>query len=53
LNKNINTEEKVPELNPLNWPVNPINGISAYYKDEEYLELFKASHNAIDIKVPQ
>jgi len=52
-NKSINVSDKVSELNPLAWPVNPINGISAYYKDQEYLELFKANHNAIDIKVPQ
>lgn len=53
LNKSVEQNEKVAELNPLSWPVNPVQWISAYYQDEEYKELFWASHNAIDIKVPQ
>lgn len=53
LNKNSIKDEKVAELNPLSWPVNPVQWLSAYYQDEEYKELFWANHNAIDIKVPQ
>ena len=39
--------------NPLTWPVNPIQWITAYFRDKEYEQMFWAEHNAIDIKVPQ
>jgi murein DD-endopeptidase MepM/ murein hydrolase activator NlpD len=45
------TGARVP--NPLLWPVNPVQGISAFYRDQEYKETFGAEHYAIDIKVPQ
>lgn len=35
------------------WPVEPIYGISAYFKDSGYQNRFKRVHNAIDIPVPQ
>ncbi|MDD2907570.1 MAG: peptidoglycan DD-metalloendopeptidase family protein [Candidatus Gracilibacteria bacterium] len=52
LSKNGSTD-KDTTVNPMRWPVNPIQGLSTYYHDEEYKELFGAEHNAIDIKVPQ
>ncbi|NVP17581.1 peptidoglycan DD-metalloendopeptidase family protein [Candidatus Gracilibacteria bacterium] len=53
LNKNNLDNTGSGVLNPISWPVNPVQGVSAYYKDDEYKELFGADHNAIDIKVPQ
>lgn len=41
------------DINPLLWPVNPKNWISAYYKDPSYTDFVWASHEAIDIRVPQ
>ena len=37
----------------INWPVDPSKGISAYYHDEAYKEVFSMRHDAIDIRVPQ
>jgi hypothetical protein len=37
----------------MTWPVNPIQWISAFYRDKDYEETFWAQHNAIDIRVPQ
>ena len=34
------------------WPANPVRGISAYFRDSEYLKLFGIPHNAIDIPLP-
>ena len=53
LSKTDDSEKSKNELNPISWPVNPVQWISAYYQDQEYKELFWANHNAIDIKVPQ
>ena len=41
------------EYSPLNWPVNPKKGISAYFHDEGYKKRFGLNHNAIDIPVEQ
>ena len=41
------TDEEDPHL--LLWPVEPIEGISAYFHDEEYLRLIGLRHDAIDI----
>ncbi|MBI5412692.1 peptidoglycan DD-metalloendopeptidase family protein [Candidatus Peregrinibacteria bacterium] len=37
---------------PLEWPINPIRGISAYYHDSTYPKRW-GIHNAIDIRTPQ
>ena len=39
--------------NPFDWPVSPALGISAYYRDEQYVESFGTDHDAIDVVVPQ
>ncbi len=31
------------------WPANPVHGISAQFRDPEYMRLFGVAHNAIDI----
>ncbi len=41
------------EYSPLNWPVNPKKGISAYFHDSGYKKRFQVAHNAIDIPVDQ
>jgi murein DD-endopeptidase MepM/ murein hydrolase activator NlpD len=38
---------------PFSWPVNPKRGISAYYLDKSYEDIFHVPHHAIDIPVPQ
>ena len=35
------------------WPVEPLQGISAYWHDKAYQQRFKMQHNAVDIPVPQ
>lgn len=35
------------------WPVEPLEGISAYWHDKAYQQRFKMQHNAVDIPVPQ
>ncbi len=35
------------------WPVEPFQGISAYWHDKAYQQRFKMQHNAVDIPVPQ
>lgn len=37
----------------LQWPVEPLKGISAYFLDAAYKQLFKREHHAIDIPTPQ
>ena len=37
----------------LQWPVEPIYGISAHFMDEEYEDIFGLSHRAIDIPIEQ
>jgi len=39
--------------NPLSWPIIPERGLSAYYKDPDYLKIVGTSHDAIDIRAPQ
>lgn len=41
------------EFAPLQWPVEPTRGISAYFHDEKYKQRFGQEHDAIDIPVPQ
>lgn len=41
------------ELAPLQWPIEPKKGISAYFKDEKYKKHFEVEHRAIDIPAPQ
>ncbi len=56
INKIIYAESRlgwVPlENNPLNWPVNPYLGISAYFRDAEYQSQLGTDHDAIDIVTP-
>lgn len=40
------------ESYPLEWPVGPERGISAYFRDEDYPKRW-GTHQAIDIRVPQ
>lgn len=35
------------------WPVNPTRGISAYYHEASYAQLFGMQHNAVDIRAAQ
>lgn len=35
------------------WPVEPLRGISAYFRDPDYVNVFGVAHNAIDIPAPQ
>lgn len=35
------------------WPVSPIRGISAYFRDSAYQKTMGIPHNAIDIRIPQ
>lgn len=57
INKIIYAESRLTqvdlEYNPLDWPISPIQWISAFFRDEEYQELFGEDHDAIDIKAPQ
>ena len=57
VNKIIYAESKLKDVdisdNPFSWPVKPYNGISAYFKDEEYRNDFNEEHDAIDIITPQ
>lgn len=58
LNRIIYAESKLKsfndsERNILEWPVLPYYGISAYYRDSEYKNEFGATHDAIDIIIPQ
>ncbi|MCT4592356.1 MAG: peptidoglycan DD-metalloendopeptidase family protein [Candidatus Gracilibacteria bacterium] len=38
---------------PLDWPVSPLGGITAYYHDEGYEDTFNMEHNAIDLRCDQ
>lgn len=38
---------------PFAWPITPKKGISAYYHDKEYEDVFHVTHQAIDIPAPQ
>lgn len=57
INKIIYAESRITGVNhwnnPLDWPVAPYLGISAYYRDDEYIEHFWTDHDAIDIVVQQ
>lgn len=57
INKIIYAESKLKDIditeNPFLWPINPRNGISAYFRDDEYRHDFKADHDAIDIIAAQ
>ena len=35
------------------WPVEPLRGISAYYRDPSYTKVFGVPHSAIDVPAPQ
>ncbi len=35
----------------LDWPVSPELGLTAYFDDEKYVELFGASHHAMDVRI--
>ncbi len=37
----------------LRWPVDPLSGISAYFRDPSYFKRFKFQHDAVDIPVLQ
>ncbi len=47
------TQFSTQSLNPMAWPVAPVNGISAYYKDPSYYDSIWSQHNAIDIPTAQ
>ena len=58
LNKMIYAESKLKWFdsntnNIFSWPVDPIYGLSAYYHDDSYKELFNTTHDAIDIIIEQ
>lgn len=38
---------------PLSWPVEPKNGVSAYFHDDSYINVFGVDHGAVDIPTPQ
>jgi len=52
-------ESKISELkedkswNVFYWPVDPVDGLSSYYHDPDYLNYFASEHEAIDIIVAQ
>lgn len=46
-------DEEVTWVNFLSWPVAPVNGISAYYADPEYIQALGTDHGALDIPVNQ
>ena len=37
----------------LAWPIQPINGISAFFHDPSYIRFFGVDHYAIDVPTPQ
>lgn len=49
------TEEvvEIPGVDLLRWPVTPLRGLSATFRDEGYRRRFGMHHDAIDIPVPQ
>jgi len=58
LNKILTMEGKLRPFsakkpNPFSWPIIPERGLSAYYKDPDYLKIVGTSHDAIDIRAPQ
>lgn len=57
LNKVLDAESQLSSFagkqNPLLWPIVPEKGISAHYKDQEYLDVVGTSHDAIDIRAAQ
>lgn len=58
INKIIYAESRIKTLekdwnNVFSWPINNINGISAYFHDKGYREDFWSEHDAIDIVTPQ
>ncbi|MCH8518401.1 peptidoglycan DD-metalloendopeptidase family protein [Candidatus Gracilibacteria bacterium] len=57
INKIIYAESRLSGINlrnnPLDWPIMPYAGISAYFKDSVYRARFGTDHDAIDIIAPQ
>lgn len=58
LNKILEAESKLKSFdlsiqNVLSWPIEPTKWLSAYYKDQEYLNIVWTTHDAIDIKADQ
>ncbi len=57
INKIIYAESRLREFdtsnNPFTWPINPVSGISAFFRDEEYRFHLNTDHDAIDIVAPQ
>lgn len=51
--KTLEDAENTPIRPPLSWPINPVKGISAGFRDSGYYKQFKMQHNAIDIRAPQ
>ena len=43
----------VTEKNPLDWPISPTLGLSAYFKDDWYRQALGTDHDALDIRAPQ
>ena len=57
INKIIYAESRLSGVNlrnnPLDWPIKPYAGISAFFRDSHYRERFWTDHDAIDIIAPQ
>jgi len=58
LNKIIYSESQLESFSALDknifsWPIPPSYGLSAYFRDDGYRELFWDDHDALDIKSPQ
>lgn len=57
INKIIYAESRISGVdsgnNPLDWPVSPVLGMSAYFRDADYKKQLGTDHDAIDIITPQ
>lgn len=38
---------------PFAWPIEPLGGVTAYFHDDTYFNIFSMTHEAIDIRSPQ
>jgi len=57
INKIIYAESRITGIevwnNPFDWPVRPYLWVSAYFRDDVYIEEFWEDHDAIDVIIPQ
>lgn len=49
----LTVDKKTSSITSLLWPVQPLLGISAYFKDAAYAQRFHMEHHAIDIPINQ